>query len=250
MNFPPLLCYYKLISHSYFLHLERIMYGIYKKNDRRKGNRAPAGGLRADLRARHGRRRPPARDGGHLRLPAERGRQRKAARLSRRDGLRLHAGRVSGRRDRREHLRRARARRDARAGQRRRADPFEKGAAGADHRGLRLHGPAGAHGAEDQDVLSGGRPGIRPARAVALSGAARAGHGKAQARLRRRKERRRRGRGHPGAPRRQGQGLAFDHVRLQQLLHLLHRPLCPRARALASAGGCRSRGARACRGRI
>ena len=61
---------------------------------------------------------------------------------------------------------------------------------------------------------------------------------------------RQRGRGHPPAARRQRQGVAVDHVRVQQLLHLLHRAVRAWARALPPPGGDRARGARARRSRV
>ena len=44
-------------------------------------------------------------------------------------------------------------------------------------------------------------------------------------------------RGHPGGAPGQGEGLGVHHVRVQQLLLLLHRPLCPGPGALPEAGG-------------
>ena len=92
--------------------------------------------------------------------------------------------------------------------------------------------------------------GLRAARALALSGAAGADAHAEKARLRRQPQRRDHRGGRAAAARGLAQGLAERHVRLQQLLLLLRRALCPRAGALAQAGGDHSRGKRACRGRI
>ena len=54
--------------------------------------------------------------------------------------------------------------------------------------------------------------------------------------------------GHPRQPHGRRKGVAFHHVRLQQLLHVLHRALRERAGALPPGGGRRGGGARSYRG--
>ena len=173
---------------------------------------------------------------GHLRLPAERGRLGAAAGLPQRDGVPVHPERGGGRPDCHQHLRHPGARRDAGAGQRGRAGAHQAGQARPAHLRVRLHGPGAPHGAEDQGLLPAGGSGLRPPRPVAVPGAALPPCDPPGAHLRHRRRARLHRRGHPpGAPG-GGEGVGEHHVRLQQLLHLLHRALRPGAGALPEAG--------------
>ena len=126
---------------------------------------------------------------------------------------------------------------DAGAGQRGRAGAHQAGQARPAHLRVRLHGPGAPHGAEDQGLLPAGGSGLRPPRPVAVPGAALPPCDPPGAHLRHRRRARLHRRGHPpGAPG-GGEGVGEHHVRLQQLLHLLHRAY---VRGRSAPGGRRS----------
>lgn len=143
------------------------------------------------------------------------------------DGLRLlpHGG--GGGPGIAEHLRHPGARRAAGVRQRGGPDPHQAPASGAGDLSVRLHGPAGPCGPAAAPVLSPCGPGLWPPAAVAVSPAAAGPAHQRQAGLCHRGCARGSGRGHPGGPAEPAEGLGVHHVRLQQLLYLLHRPLRP-----------------------
>ena len=201
--------------------------GQKASSSRRRADGPPAGVYRENTRYPPGPGPDASGDGGHLRLPAERGRQPAHSGDAAGYGVRFHRRSGPGGHCGHEYLRHPGP--CGKAGLRHpgRPDPHEKGEPGADHLPVRLYGPAAGGGPEGPGELSPCGPGVRAPGPVEVPGAAVPGVYPPGPGVLRGERARLHCRGNARGPGGPGSGVGVHHVWVQQLLLVLHRPLRP-----------------------